>query len=213
MQRPQWRDPFFFVHTHLIFACWDFELFFSPIKDSRRSWGDHCLSLLCRSRVAVVGTPARVNAPSAHCGHAMMLGQCYTLLQRNPEQLSCIGAVLKPSQHWEQQIVHSLHRIHTSSNSRCVCSSKLPILCSLMFLPRKTSKYTWFLSEQNVANYEAKRRPIPVRTARKGGAAWQTISANFWSFPLRGSNLETEWYPKEENKKERRERSPSGMIK
>ena len=46
-----------------------------PIKDSRRSWGDHCLSLLCRSRVAVVGTPARVNAPSAHCGHAMMLGR------------------------------------------------------------------------------------------------------------------------------------------
>ena len=78
---PQCRDrsgetPFFFVYTHLIFACWAkiWRKKF-PIKDSRRSWGDHCLSLLCRSRVAVVGTPARVNAPSAHCGHAMMLGR------------------------------------------------------------------------------------------------------------------------------------------
>ena len=141
MQRPQWRDPFFFVHTHLIFACWAkiWRKKF-PIKDSRRSWGDHCLSLLCRSRVAVVGTPARVNAPSAHCGHAMMLGR---VLHTAPTQSRTAEL------HWgcletksTLRIVHSLHRIHTLSNSRCVCSSKLPILCSLMFLPRKTSKYT-----------------------------------------------------------------------
>ena len=180
MQRPQWRNPFFFVHTHLIFACWAkiWRKKF-PIKDLHRSWGDHCLSLLCRSRVAVVGTPARVNAPSAHCGHAMMLGQCYTLLQRNPEQLSCIGAVLKPSQHWELFTVCTGSTLRATVDACAVqnCQSSAP-WCFFPakrqntpdFCPNKTSRITkrnggQFLSERPEKEERLDRRFLPISEA------------------------------------------------
>ena len=63
----------------------------------------------------------------------------------------------------------------TSSRCSVLCTWWVPIRSPSSFLlPRKMSKSAWFLSkDQNVANYEAKRRPIPVqvRMARKGGAA------------------------------------------
>ena len=108
----------------------------------------------------MVGTPARVNAPSAHCGHAMMLCPAamffyYTLqLNYKPEQLSNCTPLLpphlrrmdgkKPSK--SEQTVSSIESscfnfrklrcgaAHPPEN--CQSSAPPPI-----FLPRKTSKY------------------------------------------------------------------------
>ena len=176
----------------------------------------------------MVGTPARVNAPSAHCGHAMMLS-CPTLpdtpalvdtrTSRTAELLHAVYCGLQaPHLRWMEcnQELKSEQTLKVAAVRSC-CAQHVPHFDQpQMRCAAENCQSTAPLdvsSPQNVKihliSVRTKRRELRSETAanscqngqkkKKARLERRFLPISEAFFHPRGSNLGTEWYPKQED--------------